>query len=51
MVVVGRSSRLDEEVHLDACRAAGVPVLRRPSGGAAIVSGPGCLMYALGAEL
>jgi lipoate---protein ligase len=47
MVVVGRSSRLDDEAHLDACRASGVPVLRRPSGGAAIVTGPGCLMYAL----
>jgi lipoate-protein ligase A len=46
-VVVGRSSRLKEEVHLDVCRAENVPVLRRPSGGAAIVAGPGCLMYAL----
>ncbi|MCC6124604.1 MAG: lipoate--protein ligase family protein [Pirellulales bacterium] len=46
-VVVGRSSRLDDEVFLDVCRARGVPVLRRPSGGAAIVAGPGCLMYAL----
>ncbi len=25
----------------------GIPVLRRASGGAAIVIGPGCLMYAL----
>jgi lipoate-protein ligase A len=47
MVVVGRSSRLEEEVHLDVCQAEGVPVLRRPSGGAAIVAGPGCLMYAV----
>jgi len=47
MVVVGRSSRLADEVHLDACRARGVPVFRRISGGAAIVTGPGCLMYAL----
>ncbi len=46
-VVVGRSSRLGDEVFLDACRAHGVPVLRRSSGGAAIVTGPGCLMYAL----
>jgi lipoate---protein ligase len=46
-VVVGRSSRLDDEVFLDICRAHGVPVLRRPSGGAAVVAGPGCLMYAL----
>ncbi len=47
MVVVGRSSRLEEEVDLAACRAAAVPVLRRASGGAAIVTGPGCLMYGL----
>lgn len=47
MVVVGRSSRVESEVHLDACRALGIPVLRRPSGGAAVVAGPGCLMYAL----
>ena len=47
MVVVGRSSQFGVEVRLDACRTLGIPVLRRPSGGAAIVAGPGCLMYAL----
>jgi lipoate---protein ligase len=47
MVVVGRSSHLNDEVLLEACRADNVPVLRRPSGGAAVVTGPGCLMYAL----
>jgi lipoate---protein ligase len=47
MVVVGRSSQFGVEVRLDACRALGIPVLRRSSGGAAIVAGPGCLMYAL----
>jgi lipoate---protein ligase len=47
MVVVGRSSLFHVEVRLDACRALGIPALRRPSGGAAIVAGPGCLMYAL----
>ncbi|HUT14467.1 MAG TPA: lipoate--protein ligase family protein [Thermoguttaceae bacterium] len=47
MVVVGRSSRIEQEVHGDACRRFGVPIVRRPSGGAAIVTGPGCLMYAL----
>ena len=46
-VVVGRSSRLSLEVHLDKCRRQGVPVLRRSSGGATIVAGPGCLMYAI----
>ena len=47
MVVIGRSSKVDDEVHLDRCRQHAVPVLRRSSGGAAIVTGPGCLMYGL----
>ena len=46
-VVVGRGSRLSEEVAQDFCRRRGIPVLRRISGGAAIVTGPGCLMYSL----
>lgn len=46
-VVVGRSSIVSREVHFDACRRRGVPILRRSSGGAAIVAGPGCLMYAV----
>lgn len=47
LVVVGRSSRLATEVDRAACARLGIPVLRRPSGGAAVVAGPGCLMYAL----
>jgi lipoate---protein ligase len=47
MVVVGRSSRVHAEVYESACAEANVPILRRSSGGAAIVAGPGCLMYAL----
>ncbi len=47
MVVVGRASRVHQEVHLETCRARAIPVLRRSSGGAAIVAGPGCLMYAV----
>lgn len=47
MVVVGRSSRVNEEVRLEVCRELGVPVLRRASGGATVLAGPGCLMYAL----
>jgi lipoate-protein ligase A len=46
-VVVGRSSRLADEVRHDVCRQLGFPVLRRASGGAAVLAGPGCLMYAL----
>jgi lipoate---protein ligase len=47
MVVLGSSSRAADEVKLDECRQGSVPVLRRPSGGATIVTGPGCLMYAV----
>jgi lipoate---protein ligase len=46
-VVIGRSSRYADEVNVEACRAAAVPILRRVSGGAAIVTGPGCLMYSV----
>lgn len=46
-VVIGRGSRIAEEVNLIETSAANIPVLRRASGGAAIVAGPGCLMYAV----
>ncbi len=47
VVVVGRSSHLALEVNLALCRERGIPVLRRSSGGAAIVAARGCLMYAV----
>jgi lipoate-protein ligase A len=47
LVVIGRSSRIADEVRRDVCDELQVPVLRRTSGGAAVVVGPGCLMYAL----
>tara|TARA_B100000809_G_scaffold170790_1_gene168116 strand:- start:333 stop:1046 length:714 start_codon:yes stop_codon:yes gene_type:complete len=47
MVVLGRASQAERELHLDRCQQAQIPVLRRCSGGAAIVTGPGCLMYSL----
>ena len=46
VVIQGRSSPL-REVNEEACRADGLPVLRRVSGGATVVLGPGCLMYAV----
>ena len=46
-VVVGYGQTPAREVRLDACRADGVPVLRRCSGGGTVVQGPGCLSYAL----
>ena len=47
VVILGRSSQLESEVHTLRCRELGIEVLRRVSGGAAIVTGPGCLMYAV----
>jgi lipoate---protein ligase len=46
-VVIGRGSRASGEVNLSAAKSGRVPVFRRVSGGAAIVAGAGCLMYAL----
>lgn len=46
-VVVGFGNQVEREVNLPACRVDGVPVLRRVSGGGAVVLGPGCLAYAL----
>jgi lipoate---protein ligase len=46
-VVLGSSSRIADEVNLGDCKAQGIEIVRRTSGGAAIVAGPGCLMYSL----
>jgi lipoate-protein ligase A len=46
-VIVGRSSRREIEVNLAACEADGIPIVQRPSGGCAVVIGPGCLMYSV----
>ncbi len=47
VVVAGRSSRVHEEIDLDYCRTRNIPVLRRCTGGASVVGGPGCLMYSV----
>ncbi len=46
-VVVGYANRIRQAVNLEACQAAEVPVLRRCSGGGAVLQGPGCLNYSL----
>src|SRR5437867_9133091 len=48
VVVVGRSLSIADHVNQEACRKDSVPILRRFSGGGAVVLGPGCLNYALG---
>ena len=47
MTVIGRASKLREEIDIEYCAAKNIPILRRCSGGASIVTGPGCLMYAV----
>ncbi len=42
-VVLGASGRIGEDVDVDRCRADGVPILRRSSGGGTVVIGPGVL--------
>jgi len=44
-VVIGRASKTADEVFLERCRDDDIPVLRRCSGGASVLIGPGCLMY------
>ncbi len=47
MVVAGRSTRIGQEINRPECDARHIPIIRRSSGGATIVAGPGCLMYAV----
>lgn len=46
-VVVGSFGVVDREVQAAACDADRIPVLKRISGGGAVVLGPGCLNYSL----
>jgi lipoate-protein ligase A len=42
-VVLGASCRMRDDVLIDACRADGVPIVRRSSGGGTVLIGPGAL--------
>lgn len=44
-VVLGASGRIAEDVDLIACRADGVPIARRSSGGGTVLIGPGALNF------
>lgn len=46
-VVLGYGNVPEREIQQTACRRAGIPVLRRCSGGGTVLQGPGCLNYAL----
>ncbi len=46
-VVLGYFCRLADDADEDACRADGVPILRRVTGGGTVLQGPGCLNFAV----
>jgi lipoate---protein ligase len=46
-VVLGRGSRTEHEILLDACRSNAITIHRRLSGGATVVLAPGCLVFTL----
>jgi lipoate-protein ligase A len=46
-VVLGASCRLRENVRVEACRADGVEIARRSSGGGTVVIGPGALNFSV----
>ena len=51
LAVIGRSSRIYDEVNLEYCAQQCIPVFRRCTGGLSVVAGPGCLMYAVVLDL
>src|SRR5262249_39551908 len=46
-VILGAGCRVADDVFEAHCRADGVPVLRRASGGGTVLLGPGCLLFSL----
>lgn len=46
-VILGRGSKYQEEVDLEFCQQNGIPILRRHSGGASVVIGPGSFLYSV----
>jgi lipoate-protein ligase A len=46
-VVLGYSNKVQSEVNIKACRMKNISILRRCSGGGAVLQGPGCLNFSL----
>lgn len=47
VVILGRGSKIDDEVDVAYCQEQAIRILRRCSGGASIVAGPDCWMYSV----
>jgi lipoate---protein ligase len=46
-VIVGAGGSIAVDVNVSACETAGIPILRRSSGGGTVLIGPGCLCFSL----
>jgi lipoate-protein ligase A len=46
-VVLGYSNKVQTEINVELCQRDRIPILRRCTGGGAVLQGPGCLNYAL----
>ena len=46
-IVLGRISKLEEDVKIEEAKKDGVEIIRRISGGGTVLQGPGCLNYSL----
>jgi len=46
-IVLGRTSKIAEDINIEKVCSDNIPVLRRSSGGGTVLQGPGCLNYSL----
>lgn len=46
-IVLGKISKLEEDVNIEVAKKDGIEIMRRTSGGGTVLQGPGCLNYSL----